>query len=386
MAWAMLCLALCMLGLGLSAAADDHQATIITFDAPHAGTTGGQGTLPWGIVQGGWIMGNYIDGNGVYHGFLRAPDGAITEFDVPGMGTSPGQGAVEVFGMTSDLEIVGDYLDSSNAYHGFIRTPQGKFTTFECPGAAAGGTGVTAVNPAGLISAMYVDVNNAWHGCLRARDGAFTEYDPPDAGTASGQGTYASIFSGITPEGAVVGEYLDNNWVWHGYVRTPHGAITEFNDPNAGSGADSGQGTLTLGIDPAGEIWGTYMDPNYVFHGYLRSPEGSYTEVDVTGAGTDTFQGTCACWPIPCFGGISPAGTVTGSYLDGNYVMHGFLRTRDGKIVTFDAPGAGSTPGTSSSTWYQGTQAAAINPEGGITGYYTDANNVIHGFLRLAVP
>jgi hypothetical protein len=66
--------------------------------------------------------------------------------------------------------------------------------------------------------------------------------------------------------------------------------------------------------------------------------------------------------------------------------MHGFLRSRDGKIVTFDAPGAGSTPGTSNSTWYQGTQAAAINPEGAITGYYTDANNVIHGFLRPAMP
>jgi hypothetical protein len=373
-----------MLGLGVSVMAQER--SIITFDAPHAGTTGGQGTLPWGIVQGGWIMGNYIDGNGVYYGFLRAPDGSITEFDVPGMGTNPGQGAVEVFGMTPGLEIVGDYLDSNNAYHGFIRTPRGKFTTFECPGAGAGGTAAEAVNPAGLISAMYLDENSAWHGCLRAADGTFTDYDPPDAGTASWQGTYASIFSGINPEGEVVGEYLDNNWVWHGYVRTPRGAITEFNDPNAGTGVDSGQGTLTLGIDPAGEIWGTYMDPNYVFHGYLRSPHGSFTEVDVRGAGTDTFQGTCACWPIPCFGGINAAGTVTGSYLDGNYVMHGFLRTPDGKIVTFDAPGAGSTPGTSSSTWYQGTQAAAINSDGAITGYYTDAHNVVHGFLRLPMP
>jgi hypothetical protein len=25
-----------------------------------------------------------------------------------------------------------------------------------------------------------------------------------------------------------------------------------------------------------------------------------------------------------------------------------------------------------------------INPEGAITGYYTDSNNVVHGFLRRA--
>jgi len=46
---------------------------IITFDAPGAGTGSGEGTIPWGIVIGGWIQGDYIDSNGVYHGFL-SPD------------------------------------------------------------------------------------------------------------------------------------------------------------------------------------------------------------------------------------------------------------------------------------------------------------------------
>jgi hypothetical protein len=287
------------------------------------------------------------------------------------------------------LETAGSVVDSSNVAHGFVRTFGGKFTVYEFP-LAGGGTSVDteveSMNPAGVIVGAYLDAYDVWHGYLRSSNGTLTSFDPPDAGSVPGsyQGTYPAIFSGINPQGASVGEYLDSNYVWHGYLRDLAGHFTEFNDPNAGTDADSGQGTLSLGINPAGEIWGTYMDEGYVFHGYLRSPEGSYTEVDVTGAGTDTFQGTCACWPIPCFGGINAAGTVTGSYLDGNYVMHGFLRTRDGKIVTFDAPGAGSTPGTSSSTWYQGTQAAAINPEGAITGYYTDKHNVVHGFLRTA--
>ena len=78
-----------------------------------------------------------------------------------------------------------------------------------------------------------------------------------------------------------------------------------------------------------------------------------------------------------CFGGINPSETVTGFFLDQNNVYHGFLRTQQGAIKEFDAPGAGK------GAW-QGTQPASINSEGTITGYYTDKNNVVHGFLRRA--
>jgi len=373
--------------LAVSAWPQKKPATnIITFDVPGAGTNPGQGTLAWNISPLGWVSGDYIDADGVYHGFLRAPDGAITKFDVLGMGTSAGQGLVEVFGMNPELEIVGDYFDSNWAYHAFIRDPRGKITAFDCPGAGPGGSAASSVSPSGVISAMYFDANNAWHGCVRNPDGSFKLYDPPDAGLGAGQGTYNTPLDGINPEGAIVGEYWDANWVWHTYLRSPNGHITEIDAPNAGSGVDSGQGTLTLGINAAGEIWGLSIDTNYMFHGYLRSPDGTFTIVDVPNAGTGTFQGTTACWPIVCFGGINPQGTVTAGFLDGNYVMHGFLRTREGKIVTFDAPGAGTTPGSSSSTWYQGTQPASINPEGAISGFYTDANNVVHGFIRLPNP
>ena len=47
------------------------------------------------------------------------------------------------------------------------------------------------------------------------------------------------------------------------------------------------------------------------------------------------------------------------------------------RIITYDVPGAGT------GAW-QGTQPMTINPEGAITGSYTDSNNVVHGFLRRA--
>jgi hypothetical protein len=263
------------------------------FNVPHAGRGAGQGTIPIGIVNGDWIMGSYIDRKGVSHGFLRSPDGTITEFDAPGAGTQPGQGTIEVHGMNSALEIVGTVQGADNVYHGFVRSPSGKFTTFDCPGAGTGsylGTAAHSVSGAGLISAEYVDDNNVWHGCVRDRHGKVTVYDPPDIGTVPGsnQGTYPAIFSGINPEGAIIGEYMDTNYTYHAYLRAADGTITEFDDPNAGTQALQGSGTS--GINRAGEINGWYIDPNNVFHGYLRTPDSTMTEYDVPGSGSRTVE------------------------------------------------------------------------------------------------
>jgi hypothetical protein len=148
------------------------------------------------------------------------------------MGKGAGQGAVEVHGMNTAREGVGTILDANNVYHGLLRTPHDKFTTFDCPGAGTGtyqGTASHSVNPAGLISAEYFDANSILHGCLRAPNGTFTTLDPPDAGTSYYQGTYPAIFSGIHPEGASVGEYVDNNNMWHGFWRRWY-RWTEFSE------------------------------------------------------------------------------------------------------------------------------------------------------------
>ena len=67
------CLALTTVGLCRSATAGE--STIITFDAPGAGTSAGQGTFAFSINQPGTIAGYYLDKSNVYHGFVRAPDG-----------------------------------------------------------------------------------------------------------------------------------------------------------------------------------------------------------------------------------------------------------------------------------------------------------------------
>jgi hypothetical protein len=89
-------------------------------------------------------------------------------------------------------------------------------------------------------------------------------FEAPGAG--AGQGTYAS---GINPEGAIAGYYIDASNVGHGSLRTPHGSFTTFEAPGAGTGA--GQGTYAIGNNPAGAIAGYYIDASNVYHGFVRN-------------------------------------------------------------------------------------------------------------------
>ena len=82
----------------------------------------GQGTVPEGINAGGVTIGNYIDESGVNHGFIRAADGNVTEFDVPGAGTGSGQGTIPLTNNPAGV-ITGIYVNNTGAIHGFMRIP-----------------------------------------------------------------------------------------------------------------------------------------------------------------------------------------------------------------------------------------------------------------------
>ena len=131
------------------------------------------------------------------------------------------------------------------------------------------------------------------------------------------------------------------------------------------------QGTYATNISPSGTIIGFSRDANNVRHGFVRSQDGSFTIFDAPGAGTGPGQGTRAY-------SINPSGTITGFFNDSVNVFHGYVRSNQGVITVFDAPGAGTGPG-------QGTfpfSPLIINPNGAITGWYTDSAFVSHGFLQ----
>jgi hypothetical protein len=97
-----------------------------------------------------------------------------------------------------------------------------------------------------------------------------------------------------------------------------------------------------------------------------------FTTIEAPGAGTGFGQGTLA-------GSINEDGQILGFYLDANNVYHGFVRHKHGASTSFDASGAGKGA-------FQGTLAGTIpvkiGENGSIPGFYLDSNNVSRGFVR----
>ena len=253
--------------------------TIVKFNVPGAGTSSGQGTLPFGILDDGAILGEYIDSNGVYHGFLRSPAGTITTFDAPGAGTGSGQGTFP-FGINSALTIVGYYPDASGVNHGFLRSSSGIFTTLDDPGAGTGsgqGTVTVDINTSGQIAGNYTDSNGVLHGLVRSPSGTYTTFDAPGAGTGSGQGTGTAGETGLTDTGAIAGNYIDAGGVYHAFLRSPGGTFSTF-DP-LGSVK-----TYVIGLSSKAAVAGFYFDSTGLFHGFLRTLNGTITSYDAPNA------------------------------------------------------------------------------------------------------
>jgi len=326
--------------------------TIITFDAPGAGTGKGQGTAATVVTDDRSIAGWYLDSQSVKHGFFRAHGGAFATFDPPASTWTSPQG------MSAKLAIVGYYSDSNNVSHGFLRAPQGKINTFDFPdaGTASGqGTFAGSININGGIVGYYIDSNNVFHGFLRTPDGKFTGFDAPDAGTGFLQGTQPASTEGLTDLGAIAGTFYDSNNNARGFVRDPRGTFTNID-------IASSFGTYVAGINAKNTVTGQYVSSD--FFGFVRTPTGKITSFDVE-AGTPEFSVAT----------INTAGAVAGWYVDSDSTWQAYVRESNGQITKFSVESAGTGSG-------KGTLPHANNSTGAITGYYADPNGVIHGFLR----
>jgi hypothetical protein len=114
--------------------------------------------------------------------------------------------------------ITGTVTDSSNATHGYVRAQDGTITNFDPQGSTV--TVPLSINPAGVIAGDYADASFVFHGFVRAANGTITTFDAPGAGTGPGQGSF--VFSeAINYAGAIAGAYFDSNNVVHGFLRTP---------------------------------------------------------------------------------------------------------------------------------------------------------------------
>jgi hypothetical protein len=327
--------------LALSGAAS-AQGRYVAFDCPAA-----TATFTYDINDAGQIVGTCTDSAGI-HSFLRNSDRSIVTFDPAG---SIGSQATSV---NINGEITGYWYSSSGGIHGYYRSAEGAITTFDAVGTGQYGTLPTSINDAGSITGDGGDATRQ-HGFVRDASGAVTLFDPPESTV-----TYAE---NINQSGFIAGTYFDSVSALHTFIRNPTGDFVIVDAPGAGTGG--GQGTTGGVLNNRGQLTGSYIDTKYLDHGFLRDWNGVYTTFDA--ANVLITQG----------GWINNSGEIIGYGNKRAGLNVSYLRSPSGVITEFQAPGSGL--GLSND---QGTRSIAVNSSGTIAGYYYDATQVPHGFVR----
>jgi hypothetical protein len=335
--------------------------TFTTIDAPGAGTASGYGTLGLSISPDGAIAGTFFDANGVAHGFIRTSSGSITTVDAPDAATAPQLGtSVEAINASGSAS--GYYVDSNRRPHSFIRASDGTLTEFDPPNST--GSGAFCINDNGVVAGGLYDANGQ-RGFVRGADGTYSVIDP--TGAESDVNVVAS--SQIDSGGAVAGIYTDTNFVYHGFLRDPSGAVTIIDAPGAGTAARTGTEIADMNTDGVivGGIAVGVVNGVSTTHSFMRAGDGTYTSFDPPQAVSSFAEG------------INDNGVIVGDYLDANLVRHGYIRQTDRSFVSFDEPNAAQVAATSVDL---GTDPRKINLSGEIVGFYSDSAGVRHAFLR----
>ena len=203
------------------------------------------------------------------------------------------------------------------------------YITIDAPTASPGTTTLINYNALGTIVGAFQDGNSSWHGFLRTLDGHYTIIDAPGAGTGAYQGTGGPGIN-LNDLGAVTGTYVGGDSVRHGFLRTPDGMYTTI-DVSPGVGYTFGNA-----INLAGEIGGTYatrtagttscaLATARSRRSTLRAPmESTWTW------GTYGYGGGYAC--------LNQAGAFIGLYFDSNGSAISFVRAPNGKLTLIQDP------------------------------------------------
>ncbi|SRR6266568_1394144 len=225
----------------------------------------------YGVNINNDVVGYYSDTQGRLRGFLLS-GGVYTNVDFPGPVHS-----TFAQGINDSGEIVGYYQNT--AIHGFVDLG-GVFSTLDFPGATS--TSPRGVNNAGDIVGTYVDASHKSHGFLY-KGGTWTTVD------IAGAGSTAPV--GINNLGDIVG-VAANGLMSHGFLLDHNGQVSKIDFPGAVKGT-----TAAFGVNDAGQIVGTYVDPSInKIEGYLLN-QGKFTQVRYPGAST-TFPHAISNTPI----------------------------------------------------------------------------------------
>jgi probable HAF family extracellular repeat protein len=197
-------------------------------------------TFGFGIDATGRVVGYYIK-DGSTHGFLYDA-GKFTDVDYPKAASS------RAYGINASGQIVGSYQDTRDGNpHGFLLSA-GKYTAINFPGAVR--TEAFGINDAGQIVGDFSDSTSAVHGFLD-KTGVMTKVDFPKS--------FHTNLYGISKTGKVCGTVADTSRN-HGFI--DDSGYTKLNFPGALS-------TFGFALNDSGQVVGQYVDEDSVDHGFV---------------------------------------------------------------------------------------------------------------------
>jgi hypothetical protein len=255
------------------------------------------------------------------------------------------------------------------------------FTPLNDPNQGPAGTAGIYINDLGVAAGFYLGANGVLYGFVSTPPYSDTSFT-----TIQVQNSPHTKVQGINLEGAIIGDFIDTSGVVHGFVsHPPYSTFTTLDAPGACSSgaACATSGTTAFNINLEGIIAGEFTDPNGVHHGFVTHPpytKDTYSTIDPPGACSSGTACSGLGTVLTNFS-LNDLGGVTGYYYDAYQVVHGFVSYPPyTHITTFDAPGACSSDSNPACAT-NGTYTASINFFGVITGTYYDAESVGHGFV-----
>lgn len=283
----------------------------------------------------------------------------FTNFEGPGSGSLAGTGT-NMNGIANGGAAVGTAIGNDGAFNNFVRNADGTFTSLNIDNS-------TTAMAFGINSHGDVVGSNAGAAFILPKGGS------PEALAAVGTGSTAL---GINDNGNIVGQYKVGTEM-PGFFLLSSSSSTPVRI-DAPSGSDT---VFAQGVNDSGLIVGFYVGTDGNDHGF-DSPIQLAHSGEITGTAiTDPTIPNVTGEPGATFVfsqilGINDNGIAVGYYGDSTTSQHGFLyNTITGQYTFLDDPSEAFDNGV------EVTQITGINNAGEITGFYSDANGIFHGFV-----
>jgi uncharacterized membrane protein len=286
----------------------------------------------------------------------------FTNFDGPSPGNMAGTGT-NMNGISNSGTAVGFTIANDGSFNNFTVDPLKNMP-------------LKSLNINGSTKAMAFGINS--DGTVVGTDGNGNAFSLSRRGvlkTFIPTGGSSATALGINDRGDIVGQYVTST-ATPGFVLVHGNSYIIINAP-------SGPNVVNAqGINNHGLVVGFYVGMDGQDHGFMASERGAKS--------TTTLTGTAIADPtIPAVPGepgatfvfsqilgVNDHGIAVGYYGDSTTSQHGFLyNTKTGKYTFLDDPSAAFNNGV------EVTQITGITNSGEITGFYSDANGVFHGFV-----